>query len=71
MKQPPVAAGDKIRLINMPNDPNPVPSGTTGTVQRCVRVNLPGWEWQIWVHWDNGSKLSLTLPPDTFEKVQE
>jgi hypothetical protein len=53
--------GDRIRLISMPHDPDPIPVGTLGVVLRvhCHR------DWtQVEVAWDNGRQLMLTLPED-------
>ena len=56
--------GDRIRLVAMPDDPDPIPAGTTGTVA-AVR---PHGTWaQVDVDWDNGRKLMLVVPPDQFE----
>lgn len=58
-------AGDRIRLLSM-DDPDPVPSGTLGT----VRGVYPQHQWtQVDVDWDNGRTLMLSTPPDQFEKL--
>jgi hypothetical protein len=64
MKIPP--DGTRLRLIEMVDDPDPLPSGSLGTVRGAQA--FPGWA-QIWVHWDNGRTLSLAVPPDRFEIV--
>jgi len=56
--------GDRIRLILMADDPDPIPTGTLGTV-REIRPNH-GWT-QVEVDWDNGRQLMLTLPEDHVE----
>jgi hypothetical protein len=64
--EPPFAEGDRIKLIHMPHDPNPVKPGTKGTVKRLL------WaidRWQIVVTWDNGRTLNLVVPPDVAEKI--
>lgn len=54
-------AGDRIRLISMTDDPDPIPAGTTGTV---VGV-YPHSDWtQVDVDWDEGRSLMLSIPPD-------
>lgn len=61
---PPCKDGDRIELLNMPNDPHPVPAGTKGIVLavRSIRND----EWQIAVIWDNGRTLALIHPVDNF-----
>jgi hypothetical protein len=58
--------GDRIRLISMPNDPDPVPVGTAGTVAGIY----PQRDWtQIDVNWDNGRTLMLSIPDDCVERL--
>ncbi len=56
--------GDRIRLVAMPDDPEPIPLGSTGTVT-AVRQHCT-WS-QADVAWDNGRTLMLSAPPDQFE----
>ena len=59
--------GDRIRLIAMPDDPDPIPPGTNGTVVSVQQIDHGRDAWhQIDVAWDNGRSLMLTLPPDQF-----
>lgn len=60
--------GKRIRLIDMPNDPCPIPTGTTGTVQ-SVTPPFQG-STQVMVKWDNDRTLSLVVPPDRFEVIE-
>ncbi len=61
-----VAIGDRIRLIAMPDDPNPIPAGATGTVLSVTDGPLG----QIVVAWDNSSRsLSLVPGVDRFEVI--
>jgi hypothetical protein len=58
--------GDRIRLIAMPADPDPIPSGSLGTVRKVHQHR----EWaQVEVNWDNGRSLMLTLPDDCIEII--
>lgn len=65
---PPCAVGDRIRLLAMPNDPDPIPYGTEGTVTRVQHL----WQdnWQVEVDWDIPRSLRLALPMDVFEIIQ-
>jgi hypothetical protein len=56
--------GDRIRLIHMPEDPDPIPSGSLGTV--CAIYPHHRWM-QVEVDWDNGRSLMLSLPDDVIE----
>jgi hypothetical protein len=60
--------GDRIRLVAMPDDPNPIPPGAVGTVT-AVRQHGP-WA-QVDVDWDNGRKLMLVVPPDEVEVIPD
>ena len=69
----PLPVGTRVRLIDMPNDPNPVQPGTLGTVHGGV-VDA-GWHRtarsQIWVKWDDGRTLSLLPGIDRYEVVND
>jgi hypothetical protein len=63
--------GDRIRLLAMSDDPDPIQVGQLGTV---VSVTPHGggkdaWH-QIDIAWDNGRTLMLVSPPDQFEIVR-
>jgi uncharacterized protein DUF4314 len=60
-----VAAGTRVRVLAM-NDPQPVPSGTHGTV--AGTTDMGSWV-RIAVRWDNGSSLALAVPPDRYEII--
>ncbi len=57
--------GDRIRLISMPNDPDPIPAGSTGTVISATTGTFA----QIDVDWDNGRTLALIPGVDQYEII--
>lgn len=58
--------GDRVRLISMTDDPDPIAAGELGTV---VGV-YPQSDWtQVDVDWDNGRSLMLSIPPDRVERL--
>lgn len=60
--------GDRIRLVSMPNDPDPIPAGSLGTVRS---VHEHGDWSQVDVAWDNGRQLMLCLPGDVVTVVSK
>lgn len=58
----PLIDGDRVRLVRMDDDPDPIPVGSTGTVSF---VNFDTQ--QAWVEWDNGRSLALVLGKDEVE----
>ena len=60
--------GKRIRLLAMPNDPDPIPAGTTGTVMFSTKM---GRELILTVDWDINRSLSLICPPDLFQLIPE
>jgi len=62
----PLKPADRIRLLEMPEDPNPIPTGTTGTVLKVA--SFLAWD-QVSVKWDNGRTLMLAIPPDVIEII--
>ena len=62
--------GDRIRLINMPDDPNPIEPNTTGTVTSIDTINMFG-EDHLNVDWDNGRNLNLIVGVDEFEVIDK
>jgi len=61
--------GDRIRLVAMHDDPNPIPIGQVGTVVAVYsHAGQRPWH-QIDVAWDNGRTLMLVAPPDEFDIV--
>jgi len=62
---PSMQIGVRIRLIQMPDDPDPIPPGSTGTITRVT----DGPYAQIEVRWDCGRSLSLVPGVDRFEVI--
>jgi hypothetical protein len=60
--------GDRIRLVAMPSDPDPIPVGSPGTVVAVFEHD--SWT-QIDVDWDNGRTLMLTMPEDAIEIIRK
>ncbi len=62
--------GDRIRLVAMTDDPDPIEPGTTGTVVAIRKCGSGRDVWfQVDVNWDNGRTLTLVVPPDEVEVV--
>ena len=61
-----VEVGDRIELLNMPDDPDPIKPGSTGTVTSVdKRMDVVG------VKWDDGRSLNLVLGVDSFNILSE
>ena len=56
--------GKRIKLISMPNDPDPIPVGSEGVVE-MIGSEFQG-STQIFVKWDNGRNLMLLSDVDQF-----
>ncbi len=64
--------GDRIRLVAMPGDPDPVAPGTTGTVRDVLHVSASVSPFiQIEVEWVDGRRIMLSVPPDSFEIIND
>lgn len=62
-----IKKGMRVRLIDMPDDPDPIPSGTEGTV---TSVQDLGREGQIvGVKWDTGRTLNMIPGVDEYEVI--
>ncbi len=55
--------GTRLEVRDMPDDPQPVPSGTRGTVAYVDDLG------QIGMKWDNGRTLALIPGVDSFRKL--
>jgi hypothetical protein len=65
-RTPPFRKGDRIRLIEMVEDLDPIPPGTFGTVNEEPMLLTDCWA--IPVQWENGRTHALLMPPDEAEK---
>ena len=61
-----VKIGDHIRMIEMPNDPDPILPGSEGVVVDVTDGPLA----QIIVDWKNGRSLTLIPGVDRFEIIE-
>jgi len=60
--------GDRIELIQMGPDPDPVEPGARGTIDH---IGTFQGHTQIGVDWDNGRALLVILPEDTIRKIND
>lgn len=60
--------GDRIELIEMLDDPDPIPIGTQGTVNYVGKIT--GLGQQIGVKWDNDRTLMLIGGVDGFKVLR-
>tara|TARA_R110000772_G_scaffold55_9_gene358 strand:- start:11753 stop:11995 length:243 start_codon:yes stop_codon:yes gene_type:complete len=59
-----VKKGDRIKCIEMQDDPNPIESGAEGTVRHVDDAD------QIHVNWDDGRTLALIPGVDQYEIIE-
>ena len=64
----PLQKGDRVELITMSQDPNPIPNGTKGVVTKANNVQ---GEMIYEMQWDNGRSLSLIGSVDIWKKLQQ
>lgn len=60
--------GDRIELVSMTDDPDPIKPGTLGTIESVFEWNKI--ETQLSVRWDNGRTLGVCLPMDVVRKIE-
>ena len=60
--------GDRIELVRMGPDPDPIESGARGTIDHIAVFQ---GSTQIGVDWDNGRALLLILPEDIIRKIND
>ena len=66
---PRIRPGDRIVLLSMPHDPDPVPVGAEGLIERARDVGHGAFT-QVEVRWDDGRTLMLSMPPDEVRVVR-
>ena len=64
---PDLKPGDWVALSSMPDDPDPIPRGTSGKVLRIVSIG--NGQSQVEIEWENGRTLSAVVPPDRLVKL--
>jgi hypothetical protein len=62
--------GDRIRLDYMPNDPDPIPPGSTGTVTDVGPEPYYNLHRQVYVDWDDKRSLILLHDIDQYTILQ-
>ena len=67
MSSAPVRVGDRVRIVGVMDDPDPLPVGLEGTVD-WVNTWTSELTQQIGVAWDDGRSL-LLLPCDPYVVV--
>jgi len=62
---------ERVELVEMLDDPAPIPPGTKGTVRKVRKFLHRGSAWfQIDVDWDNQRTLACVVPPDKLVSLQ-
>ena len=62
-----IRAGDRIRLLSMPDDPDPIQVGSTGTIVSVTEGPLG----QVQVKWDDSNRTLCLIPGvDRFEVIE-
>ncbi len=63
--------GDRVELVEMPDDPNPLPRGSKGSIEEINHVDFGREKFtQISVKWDNGRALMVCIPPDQIRVIK-
>ena len=58
--------GDRIELVRMGDDPDPIEPGARGTIDH---IGTFQGHTQIGVEWDSGRSLMVLLPEDRIRKI--
>lgn len=62
--------GDRVELVAMPGDPNPLPRGSKGTVLSVQEFDWPEPWTQVCVQWDTDRRLMICIPPDDVRVIE-
>ena len=63
----PLSEGDRVKLVSMSNDPDPIKVGTQGTVTSANK--MPNEMMIYGMRWDDGRSLTLLEGEDEWEKL--
>lgn len=61
--------GDRIEMIFMGNDPDPIAPGSQGIITHISEDVFGKGTAEVSVDWDNGRSLSVCLPQDKVKKI--
>jgi len=64
--EPDISIGDTIELVDMPDDPDPIPAGTRGKVRE---ISSSYGQTYLSVDWDIRRSLTVILPVDTVKVI--
>ena len=64
------SVGERVELVSMTDDPDPIAPGSAGTVYLVTELKFGSSpEWQVHVKWDSGRTLSCIVPPDVLRRA--
>lgn len=64
-----VKVGDRIELVRMADDPDPIAPGERGTVDYVGPLMQGIGQRQVGVQWDSGRSLMVVLPIDVIRVI--
>ena len=57
--------GDRVKLVLLIGERDPMPEGTLGTIMACSITSLGTMRYDV--HWDCDTKCAVFVPPDRVE----
>ena len=57
--------GDRVKLVLLIGERDPMPEGTLGTIMACSVTSLGTMRYDV--HWDCDTKCAVFVPPDRVE----